>query len=88
MPDKKISDFEIFEAIPDQNTAFVASSGNPGLASATNVRFPFPLLSEEIVKYIGGGYQIISGDDSFAYFGAIDPLDSRDANYTLRGKTY
>lgn len=86
MPDKKISDFEIFEAIPDQNTAFVASSGNPGLASATNVRFPFPLLSEEIVKYIGGGYRIISGDDSFAYFGAIDPLDSRDAKLYSQGE--
>ena len=86
MPDKKISDFEIFEAVPDQNTAFVASSGNPNLASATNVRFPFPLLSEEIIKHIGDGYQIISGDDSFAYFGAIDPLDLRDAKLYSQGE--
>lgn len=78
MPDKKISDFEIFEAVPDQNTAFVASSGNPQLSTATNVRFPFPLLSEEMIKYIGGGYQIVSGSHTSTYFGAIDPNDPRD----------
>ena len=85
MPDKKISDFEIFDAIPDHNTAFVASSGNPALASATNVRFPFPTLTESIMEYVGDGYQIVSGNSSHAHFGAIDPNDTRDTFFYAQG---
>ena len=77
MPDKKISDFEVFEASPDHNTAFVASSGDPLSASATNVRFPFPLLSRTVLEYVGGGYRTVSGNLDHAFFGTIDPLDDR-----------
>lgn len=84
MPDKKISDFEVFDASPNNYTAFVASSGNPKLSSATNVRFPFPTLSESILKYIGGGYVTVSGDSDHAYFGTIDPLDDRSTVFYTR----
>lgn len=88
MTDKKISDFEVFEASPDHNTAFVASSGDPVSSSATNVRFPFPLLSKTILEYVGGGYRTVSGDNDHAYFGTIDPLDSRSTVfYTQNEKT-
>ena len=77
MPDKKISDFEVFEASPDNNTAFVASSGDPLSSFATNVRFPFPLLSRTVLEYVGGGYRTVSGNSDHAFFGTIDPLDDR-----------
>ncbi len=85
MPDKKISDFEVFDARPDSNTAFVASINEPTSSDATNVRFPFPLLTETIFEDAAGGYRTVSGNSLHAYFGAIDPEDSRDVIFQARG---
>ena len=74
MPDRKITDFPIFDGIPDEKTYFVVASGEAGDANTANFKFDFPTL-------VGGVNSLVFGDSdppiasspNSVIFGSLDP---------------
>lgn len=74
MPDRKITDFPIFDGVPDESTYFVVASGEAGDANTANFKFDFPTL-------VGGVNSLVFGDSDppiasspgSVIFGSLDP---------------